>query len=168
MHTFVFPFFEMQHHVCAHTCRAPARGLEAWRIAGAALVWAGRSCRPRAWLGQGRLAHVLSCPGSHPWLWGSSRGLQRDDSHGLLLCSRGWLRLFSCHLCYIAGTNAQLCRAWGGMVGHFPFIGFVWKLLLVGLIYSRGQQGQWWVGIRWRVSSPVFWGEALFCDILLV
>lgn len=123
------------------------------------LLWSGQAGPVGREQGWGKAAwHTLGCPGSWPRLWGSRVGLQRGDSRfGLLLCSRGSLQLFSCHLCCIARTNVQLCRVWGRMVQRFSFIGFVCRLLLVGLIYSRSQQGQGWVGAK---------VESLFCCIL--
>lgn len=121
-------------------------GSGAWRFglaAGAVLVPVGWSCQPRAWqfcaccaIQTLSLAVGLSC------------GVAEMTSGCRLTatpCSRGWLLLFGCHLCCIASMNGQLCRAWGGMVGHFPFTGFVCKLLLVGLIYTRvsKERGGW-------------------------
>ena len=123
------------------------------------LLWSGQAGPAGRERGCGKAVWRMLCyPGSRPWLWGSHVGLQRDDSRcGLLLWSHGWLLLCGCHLSYIATANAQLCGAWGRTVGHFPFIGFFCKLLLVGLICSRSHQGQGWVGVRWRVSSALFW-----------
>lgn len=132
-------------------------GSGAWRFglaAGAVLVPVGWSCQPRAWQFCGCCA-IRTLSLAVGLLCGVA---EMTSGCGLTATPRscGWLLLLGCHLCCIASTNVQLCRAYGGMLRHFAFTGFVCKLLLVGLIYARvsKKRGGW--GVRW---SP-------FCFIL--